>query len=125
MWVLCPGEAGCGTSDPVLGLSLPLWSSLCFPLWPGAKVGAAQDRGAWRQLLEQGQEDLGASGCRPPDWSPCPLHPGTPRAHPVLVPALSTAQQGRGLLQPSTTTTVTTAYQGLILPNKAKTMSRF
>lgn len=54
---------------------------------------------AWRQLLELGQEGPAASGCPTPDQPPCPLHPGIPRAHLVLVPALSATQPGHRLPQ--------------------------
>lgn len=70
--------------------------ALHLPLWPVGKGGKTD---VWRQPLELGQEGPAASGCPPPDQPPCPLHPGTPRAHLVLVPALGATQPGHRLPQ--------------------------
>lgn len=90
-----PQRQDVGTRDRVLGLSLSLWSPLCFPL-AGARVGLPKTEVPGGSSWSKSQEDFGASDCHPPDWSPCPPHPGTPRAHPVLVPALSTTHQAAG-----------------------------
>lgn len=95
--MLFPGETRCrhqlpspwSSAFPEASSALP--SLVCGGMW--------KDKDVWRQLPELGQEGPAASGCPTPDEPPCPLHPGTLRAHLVLVPALSATQPGHRLPQ--------------------------